>query len=292
MKLHSLFFTILLLLGASNVEAFFPDLVDVQAQYVPYTVADTSGLEAQVASYDAVINVPLVLNQKTFLIPGIAYHIDSIAYDREPEDFTSIRSLQSIEIPVLFVRLLPDDWSFSVRIAAGLAGDFEGFDTGLLRGMALGMVTKAFGDQFVLGVGAMASYAFGALLPLPAIYLDWTPASWFRAEAFVPGFTKVSWMPIERLELGIRADLSGNEYAIRNPEAGNDLDHIAHSLATVGVHGGVRLFSSVWLTVSGGRVVWRRVEQFDDENQTLVGGSQGLPGDWFARAGLTFRIPQ
>ena len=69
------------------------------------------------------------------------------------------------------------------------------------------------------------------------------------------------------------------------------LDHLAYSVVTTGLQLGVRVAGSVWLTVYGGRTVYRRFELFNAENAALDGGLQTIPNEWFVRSGLTWRLP-
>src|SRR6187402_759603 len=69
--------------------AQFPNLVELGAQYLPKApLEDPRPVEAQVASYEASLNLPLVLGKRTFLIPGLGYHSDAISYTDVPAGFT------------------------------------------------------------------------------------------------------------------------------------------------------------------------------------------------------------
>jgi hypothetical protein len=295
-----------LALTAPTARAQFPDLLELSGQYMPGAeLEDPEGAKAQLAAYDAAINVPIVINPKTFLIPGLAYHADAVSFANTPDDFVQLRAFHAVDLSLLFVRLLPRDWSLSVRVAPGLAGDFTDFDTGLIRVSAMAMATHAFSDRLVLGGGALASYSFGEWLPLPALYLDWTPNPWFRIETFIPAFARVLFHPHERVELGLRADIAGNSYAVRDtrvsaapPCAGPGanqsacLDHVAYSVVTTGLEAGVRIASTLWFTAYGGHTVYRRFEQSNKRGKSVPGGRQTLPNQFFFRASLTWRIPQ
>src|SRR5262249_29254528 len=151
-----------------------PDLVEVSGQYRPgAAVDDPRPTRAQVSSYEASINVPIPLGPKTFLIPGVSYHVDSVSFDDAPPGFVDLRAFHSIEIPVMLLQLLPDDWSLTLRVAPGVAGDMQALDTRMLRASALVLATRSFSPRLVAGAGGLASYTFGTFLPLPAAYVDW-----------------------------------------------------------------------------------------------------------------------
>lgn len=286
--------------------AQFPDLLEVSGQYLPPTeVGDPPRLRSQVSSYDASLSVPVVLSERSFLIPGLAYHVDSVSFDRTPPEFIELRAFHSIELPVLFVRLLPKRWSLSTRLSLGLAGDFAEVDHHMLRANGMVMATRGFSDRFVGGFGALASYSFGELLPLPAIYLDWTPNRWFRIETFIPAFANVDFIPHERFAIGARFDIAGNDYAVRDERVQNNplcaanrgardsacLDHLAYSMGTVGLQARTRLVGTLWFGAYGGVTAFRRFELLNASGEEVPGGVQDFPRSGFFRATLTWRIP-
>jgi hypothetical protein len=298
--------------------AQFPDLVDMSAQYMPgAALEDPRPVKAQVTSYDVSLNVPIPLGKRTFLIPGLAYHVDSVSFADAPPGFTELRAFQSLDLSLLFVQLLPQDWALSLRAAPGIAGDFQGLDAGHFRISAVALATRSFSDRLVLGGGGVATFSFGSFLPLPAVYLEWKPWRGLQIEGFIPAFINTKYTIEDRVELGLRAEVAGNAYAVRDErvaaawpcvpaamdhpaiqegEGGAQptqcLDHIAYSVITAGPAVGVRLFKSVWWTTFAGHSVFRRFEQMNDEDDHVVGGAQDLPDVFFFRTGLTWRIPR
>jgi Domain of unknown function (DUF6268) len=249
--------------------AQLPALAEVTTQYLPGSrVPDSGGLQAQVTSYDAALNLPLALGESTFLVAGALYHVDSISYAQAPLGFTELNALHAIDFPILLVQLLSPQWSLSMRVWPGAASDAGELDRDALRVGALAMLSWSPHSRLTLGGGPLASYAFGQLLPLPLIYVDWKPKPWFRIEASVPAFASALFTPGDRWELGVEADVNGNEYAIREPEirdqypcrarAADDpqtlhdetradarscLDHLAYSVVAAGVVARFRIVS-------------------------------------------------
>lgn len=303
---------------ATPSRAQLPDLAEATAQYMPgVELEDPRPARAQVTSYDASFNLPLPLAEKSFLIPGLAYHVESVSFANTPSGFTDLRAFHSLDVALLYVQLLPKDWSLALRVAPGIAGDLQGFDSGLWRINALALATHSFSDQFVLGGGGMVTFSFGTLLPLPAAYVDWRPYPEFQVEAFVPAFAQTKYTFGDRVEVGFRADVAGNSYAIRDERiagvwpcaaATTDdpatppnetvaqpeqcFDHVAYSVATAGPIVGVRLLESLWLTVYGGHSFFRRFEQLNADDERIAGGLQNLPNTFFVRAGVTWRLPR
>ncbi len=283
-----------------------PSIIEGYAQYMPGKAADPPDVRPQVTTYDVAINAPIPLGEKTFLIPGLTYHVESVSFvDEVVPGFTPLRAFHAADAALLFVQLLPHDWSLSLRFAAGLAGDFEAVDTGLLRLSGLAMATHAFSDRFVLGGGALASWGFGSFLPLPALYTEWKPFDPLVIEAFIPAFVQAKVSAWDRFEIGYRAEVQGNQYAVRDervaeappcagPEADTTrcVDNVAYSVVTVGPRASVWLFSSVWLDVHAGHSVYRRFEPKTDTGDTVSEGARTLPNAFFFRSGFTWRIPR
>ena len=287
-------------------------------QYLPTShVDEAGGLGAQVSSYDALVNVPLVLGETTFLVPGLSYHVDSVSYSDEPPEFVPLNALHSIDLTLLLAQRLDDTWTLSFRAWPGLAGDFEALDAGALHVGALSMVTwSPQNASITLGGGGLVSYAFGELLPLPMAYVDWTPAPFFRVEASLPFFASAVMTVAKRVELGLLADVGGNEYVVRKPEIrrrypcvaalddpgtptdesradpASCTDHLAYSVVAAGAVARVRLLSSVWLGTFFGRTLYRRYELKNADGATVAGGDADVPNAFVFRIGVTFRIPE
>lgn len=285
--------TVLLgVLVPAAVRAELPALVDLQAQYMPgVEVASAAHTQAQVSSYDVAVNVPVVLGAKTFLVPGLSYHVESLSYADALPGLESLRTFHAVEVSALLVQLLPSSWSLSLRLAPGLAGDFRAIDGGVVRLGAVALATHRFSDALTLGGGGLATWSFGELLPLPAVYVDWRPAPFIQIEAFVPAFAHAKWRLGDRFEIGARIEVAGNAYAVRAPDAAPGIDHVSYSVVTAGAAAGARIAGSLWLTAFAGSSVFRRYELKDAGGDTLDGGSEDLANAPFVRAGLSWRLP-
>ena len=306
-----------LLLVPSVAHAQFPNLLELSGQYMPgAAIEDLSPTRAQVASYDAAVNLPVVLAEGSYLVLGATYHVDSVAFLDAPVDVAIPTAFHSVEAAVTFVQILPHDWSLAIRVAPGLAGDFAAVDQGLLRLSSVVMANHAFSDRFTLGGGFVATWSFGALLPLPALYLDWRPVDGLEIETFLPAFLWARWTLFDRVELGVRAEFQGNEYAVRDgrirdrypcaaaavddpltprDETQTDgdacLDHLAYSVGSAGLALGVRVFSTVWIEAYAGHTFFRRYDPKNARGDALPDGPDMLDDDWLFRAGLSWRIP-
>jgi hypothetical protein len=306
----------LVALLSPDVHAQLPPLAEGSTQYLPTSyVPEADGLGAQITSYDALFNVPIVLGESTFFVPGAQYHMDSVSYTREPPGFVPLEALHSIDLTLLLAHRLNDAWTLSFRVWPGVAGDFAALDPSALHVGALGMLTWSAERGPTLGGGVVASYAFGELLPLPMVYVDWSPLRSFRVEASLPYFASAVVTIADRVELGLLADVGGNEYSIResriserypcvggtdDPSTPEDesradpascTDHLAYSVVAAGAVARVRLVSSLWLGTFLGHTLYRRYELKNAEGGTVPGGEADVPNELAFRLGLTFRIP-
>lgn len=302
--------------SAAEGRAQTVDLASANVQYMPSAEMAGAPGNVQVASYDVALAAPVPVGPKTFFFPGTSYHVDAVSYSNTPAEFVDLRAFQSIEVSSLIVHVLPKGWSFAARSAIGVAGDFQALDARMLRSTALASLTHAFSKRFVLGGGALTSFSFGSFLPLPALYVDVRPFDGAELEAFLPSFFHARYTFLRRVRIGALAELSGNEYAVRDarirsawpcvgraiddPTTADDervarpaecFDNLAYSVGTAGLSLGVRLVSSVWLTGMVGHSFFRRLDRRNSARELLSGGSDQIPNLFVGRVGLVWRLP-
>jgi hypothetical protein len=289
-----------LTLASAPARGQLPPLFEFTGQYLPFSaIPDAGRLQAQVASYDAALNVPVPISESTFVIPGLAYHVEAMSYRQLSPGFLPIETLHAVDASLLIAHTLGERWSVSLRPTVGVAGNLATLDGGAWRWGLTAMGTYTFGRHLVIGAGALASYAFGEALPLPLVYLDWRPAPSVRLEASLPSFASLTLALGDRWELGTQADVAGNAYALRGravtapcASGGACVDHLAYSAVTAGGSIRFRAFSSVWLSVGAGHTLWRRFEQKDASGRTVAGGPVDLSNEPMFRAGLVWRVPE
>jgi hypothetical protein len=304
-SLAALVFGLALVSFATPARAQLPDLVSVSAGYMPGAeLEDPRPTKVQLSSYDVSLNVPIVLGPRSFLVPGLGYHVDSLSFSDAPDGFLELRAFHAIDLSLLYVQLLPKGWSLSFRLAPGVAGDLRGFDERLLRVSGLAMATWSPSERLVIGGGLLADYSFGTFLPLPAAYVEWRPTPNLKLEAFLPAFAEAKVILADRVELGVRASVQGSAYGIRDDRIADAppcaapadpaqcFDHVSYSVATAGPQVGVRLFSSVWWTTTAGYSFYRRFEQKNADGERIEGGLQELPNGFVVQSGVTWRMPR
>lgn len=279
----------------------FPQLVELTGQYAPgERVPGTSGLEAQISTYDLKLNVPVPLSKRVFLIPGLTFHSESISYPRAPEGFVPVRALYSGDLAMILAYVLTERWTLSLRGSAGIAGDLETLDDDALRWSGMVLATYSFGDRLLVGPGAMVSAAFGQMMLLPMVHAEWRPHRMLLIEGTLPYDALFTVRLGDRFEVGAKVDVDGNEYALRDPAiratcivaGGPCTDHLAYSIVTATALASVRLYSDLWLSIAGGHTLFRRFEEKDTAGHTLPGSGGDLPGVPILRAALVWRLPE
>jgi hypothetical protein len=318
-------FTLLALLAAPAVAEAQPlELLELRSEYLPPAALDgdrptgsapwTDADDVQVSTYSASLNLPLPLGDSTVLAPGIGYRLDKLSFSHQSPAEREL-ALHAFELPVTLIHLLSSDWMLLFQAKPGLASDLGSVQRRALRMQGLGLAARQLSDQLVLGGGGAAMFEFGSFLPLPVLYANWEPTKQVTVEALLPVQAEARMALGDRFEIGLRAEVEGSSYAISDSairgswpckaqaddpttpqnEAQADearcVDHVGYSVATAGTTFGVRAFDSLWLTVYAARTFYRRFEQMNADNDRVAGGTQTLPNAFFARVGLTWRLP-
>lgn len=178
-------------------------------------------------------------------------------------------------------------WSLVGQVGVDLATNFVDVDGDHVRGNGGGLVNYRFSDRFTLGAGVLATYAFGQLLPVPILRVDWQVSSHVALRAVLPGSLRLGWKPLDFIVVGVKGGLNGNRYVTRS-DLVSAARQLAYSEANLTAYVDVNLFKPLWLSVYGGSTVFRRFELFDEageaigdrsvDNAPLVGLSLSLRG--------------
>lgn len=300
-----------------TARAQLPSLVELTAQYAPPAdLGSGQPTHVQISSGQLALNVPIRLSRSRFLIPGLTDRVDRISYAQMPVDGSTRTTFHAPELSALFVQLLPNRWSATVRASGSLTGGFETIEPRTIRYSMLALVNRSTSDRLTLGGGVLATGGFGKILPLPVVSLQWKPINEVKIEVFVPAFASVRYTAWNRVELGARVEVTGNAYAIRDAHTadrwpcvaqpaddpatspnesmanpGACLDHVAYTVASAGVFTGVRLTSTIWLAAFGGISFYRHAEVQNRDGDSVPGGAQDLPRALFVRTSLAWRLP-
>jgi hypothetical protein len=255
-------------------------------------------LRAQVNAGAFDLSVPIPAGEHTYLVPGVSYRLEAPRFVDAADDVPPIPLLHEVSVSFAVSQRFGERWTLLAKADVGLAGDLAAVDAGVVR--AGGVVLGAYraSETFEVGFGGGVTWAFGQILPVPILKLDWEPLEGLKLEALLPAYLVFEGRPIDRLRAGVRAEIVGNEYAVRTPEAqtfaaceGGErgcLDHVAYTDADVGGFVGVRLTGGLWLELHAGASVWRRFEMLDVDDEPIVNGDQRLQPAGFGRLRLAW----
>lgn len=294
-----------------------PNLVDLSAQYTSSARDnDPKATESQLSSYQISLNVPIPLGARRFMILGGGYHADSFSFSQMPSNLERDHTFHSTELSALYAQVLESRWVLSARISTRLAGEFESIDRRMFSFGAVALASKSVSPRLTIGGGALLTTGFGSTLPLPALLVNWRPAEGVLIESLLPAFINARYTAWNRVEVGVRLEITGAKYAIRDGKTGRwpctgetsddpmtpadetmarpdqCVDHLAYTSGNIGLLGGVRLTSTIWLTAFAGVNVYRHAEEHNRSGDAVDGGVLSLPATVFVRTNLTWRIPR
>ncbi len=313
-------------LVASTAHAQAPSLVDIAGDWVPsasvglpdevQNAVPMADPKVQVSELSARLNVPIRLSDDALLMPGVGYGIRAFSQSASVVNVPDDAELHELSASIVFIYRFTDSWSMLLQVAPAFAGDFANVDGDHFRFGGVTMVSYAFSRRFTLGLGVGANYQFGALLPLPALRIDWHITDSLRLSGLLPQSIVLNWQLGDRLELGLSSSITGQSYAItsdrvqqrwpcsaqasdlpqtpfdeRQADTDRCFSNLAFSRGGVGPVIAVRLFSSVWLSARASYLFFRRYEFLNDKNETPDFGNLELDNTVSVTARLEFRIP-
>jgi hypothetical protein len=267
--------------------------------YFPFSGLDdpTSGtfeedLEIRVATLSAELTLaPMVFAQgKTVLVNTFSYHRFDLDYRNW--DYTAgndpIENTQGVEYTLVLVRQLSERWNLTTVVTPGLHSDFKGDlssnDFNVSSAVILG---RQYSERLTLGFGLAYSFKYGEGYPFPFLSVAWNNGSSARIDMLLPVRAEFWYLPSPKIELGLAARISGNQYHGDPDRYGVPDPQMRYSVGTVGPSVKLHASKSVSLIIDGGVTVRRRFEFFDgdDEMQSL-----DLKNSGFVKAGLQINL--
>ncbi len=301
------------------------NLAELRSEYLPPTALAgerpmgtnpwSDAEDVQVSTYGASLTVPLSLSESTVFAPGFGYRLDKLSFSHESPTEREL-DLHSFELPLTLIHMPSSDWMLLLQAKPGIASDLEAIESRALRAQGMALASYQLSERLVLGAGGATMFEYGSFLPLPVLYANWQPTASISVDALLPLQAEAKWRASDRIELGLRADVDGSSYSIGDsaiqgvwpcaaqsddlntpdneaqPSRAQCIDHIGYSVATAGASLGVRTVDSLWLSLYAGHTLFRRLEQMNADNERVAGGTQTLPNVFFARVGLTWRLPE
>jgi hypothetical protein len=263
---------------------FFPtsELADPD----PGTFEESLGI--RVATFSAEFSLAPVMyaDGKTILVNTLSFHRFDLDYDNWDDVVggNRIENTQGIEYTLMVIRQLSEKWSLTAMINPGLYSDFQGDlspnDFNLSSAFIFG---RQYSENFSLGFGLAYTLKYGSAIPIPFVTMNWTNGSNLRVELFLPMMAELWYMPSEKLELGLTAKVSGNQYhGDPSRYAGAD-PQMSYSVVTAGPSVKYQFSKGFALRVDAGATLLRRFEFYDGDVKL---NSLDLKESGFIRAGI------
>ena len=271
--LHGMFLSLVFLVPR-GVDGQMRALASLESEFVPKTGIDTTtpeteGFEISFSTTRIRAGVPIrVGSGGSVFIPGLKYAV--ILADTAQDPGTgSPDSFHEIGLSLSFVQRLKASWGLLLNYTPTLATNFKDIDSDHLRFSGTAMATYQYSDTFGIGFGAVATYTFGSLLPLPALSVDWIPRQNLSVKIFVPESAKAVYRFNDRVEVGLVAVLQGNQYTVSNSDT-PELDRVTYTVAHGGAIAGLRFARGFWISGYVGHTVFRKFELEDDKGMELA----------------------
>lgn len=245
-------------------------------------------LSIQVATFSAEFSLAPVMyaNGKTILMNKLAFRrLDS--YYKNWNDLQGgnrIDNVQEIEYSFTVVRQLSEKWNLTAMVNHGLYSDFQGDlsrnDFNLSSAFILG---RQYSERFSLGFGLAYTLKYGSAIPIPFVTMNWTNGSKLRVELLLPIMAEFWYLPSEKLELGLTAKVSGNQYHGDPARYAGADPKMSYSVVTAGPSVKYQMSKSIALRVDAGATLLRRFEFYDGD---VKQNSLDLKESGFIRAGI------
>ena len=245
-------------------------------------------LSIRVATFSAEFSLAPVMytSGKTILVNTLAFHRFDLDYENwsDVQGGNRIDNAQGIEYSFTVVRQLSEKWSLTAMVNPGLYSDFQGDlsrnDFNLSSAFIFG---RQYSEHFSLGFGLAYTLKYGSAIPIPFVTMNWTNGSNMRVELFLPIMAEFWYLPSEKLELGLTAKVSGNQYHGDPARYAGADPQMSYSVVTAGPSVKYQMSKGIALRVDAGATLLRRFEFYDGD---VKQNSLDLKESGFIRAGI------
>ena len=253
-----------LLASRTSAAQMGDSLASVSAEAYPWARDLGNGrTQARLSVLRAEATAPIPVATKTLLLARLTYEQMGVDVRGWPGG-TPAPTFRSPAFSIGVVQGFGPRWTLIGLVGAGLASDFSAPLTkdDVLVTMT-GIVVFKINEEFSLGAGVTYDRRTGSPTPLPALILNWRPASDFRVRGFVPQRLDAEFRASPHVTVGVRAAFNGNRYQL-----GEEGVQVAYSTVTVGPK--LTLSASDWLHLDlyAGAAVYRRYDVFRGEDST------------------------
>jgi hypothetical protein len=258
--------------------------------YIPYSEFSDDdapdGVKLQVDSWQGGVAFPLAFaDGKTVILNNLTYDLIGIDYDDPLGSVAeNIRQLHSLTFTLLLIQQLSETWQLLAAVTPGLVSDLEGeLSTDDFSVTALLGARHDFSDRFSLGAGLAYQRDFGDPLPLPFVLVEWVITPRLALSALLPRQATLLYSPWEVLDVGLFAEVEGNQYQGDPDTFGVDNPLVKYSVISAGPV--VRIHITRWTHVElkGGTTLRRRLEFYDGEDKAET---FNLKNAWFVQGGV------
>lgn len=257
---------------------FYPESRVAESLAGPVTEAEVGVVRVTLGPLFAIGDRP------TLLVPSLSGTlVDISASPSDPAGDEPIDRLYDLDLRLTVVRFLSPRWVLAVTASPGIASDFEDIDGSHLTFQGSAVVTKVVRPTLSWSVGAAVTNAFGEILPVPILGLQWQGPS-YRADVLAPDRGEFVFTPGDVIEIGVSADVDGNIYTLGRDD---ELKHavVRYSVINIGPLVNVKLATWARLSLAGGASLNRRLEIEDEAGDRIQ--DVELENGAYLRAGLS-----
>ena len=269
------------------------ELVRTRYELVPEVeLSDpAAGLEgAQVGSdaFSSRVIIPIPLERRLAVVGALSYETLTFRHEGFEGTFPADR-VHEVRSRGALLYELSERWRFMGGVELGMLTDSAGieYDAAHLslddfQAGVLVMFDHQISPRASVGLGAGYSTTFGLPLPLPAARGSLEVGD-FRFAATLPSSISAGWAPHRRVEVGVRASLSGGQYHLRRTD-----QSLSTTTVYLGPYAVVETVRGLHVDFDTGLMPWRRL-RLDDDAGDEVSNLDPAP-TWFLRMELSFRL--
>lgn len=269
-----------------------PPLISGSFDFLPFSRIDDpvpgtfeEEFEVRVNNPSFELNFPMALGGGLRIVNGLEYSLLRFhLVEGFPAPAGTPESLHDLSYRLVVSIPVADDWRLNLRAQPGLSSDFNDVEANHFRIQGGALVSTTFGEDGVVGFGAVVQNNFGEPIPLPALSLRWT-AGRAAVDAQLPRALSLLFRAGSFLEAGVDGTVRGGFYRIGREGARGD--RVRYSVISLGPALRARIRPRAYLKLTGGAALARRFE-IQDENADAL-RTIDLEPSTFLRATLEIR---
>ncbi len=240
--------------------------------------------EINLSEFKAFFLAPIRLkNDKTILLAGIDYTFLGGPLNDLPNDRSVSANLHALKFTAGINQKLNEKWAVRAILSPTIASDFSGsLQSDAFTLQASGLVRHIASNDLKYGLGAAYTNGFGEPKLVPIAEFVYRKGN-FDVLVIAPIQAAVRYR-INKLALGFRVDLQGNEYALNVEDTSSNVgqvESVKFSRYNIGPTVATDLSESIRLQLSAGISIKRKLTATDINGDTE---DYGLENGAFLRA--------